>query len=46
MSDQYLAGLEITYAQLGDEAGLIGAYQLESGQSLIADSLVLSVNAR
>jgi len=27
MSDQYLAGLEITYAQLGDEAGLIGAYQ-------------------
>jgi len=27
MSDQYLVGLEINYAQLGDDAGLIGAYQ-------------------
>lgn len=27
MSEEYLVGLEIEYAQLGDDAGLIGAYQ-------------------
>ncbi len=27
LSEEYLAGLEINYAQLGDDAGLIGAYQ-------------------
>lgn len=27
LSEEYLVGLEINYAQLGDDAGLIGAYQ-------------------
>ncbi|HOJ00982.1 MAG TPA: ROK family protein [Anaerolineaceae bacterium] len=27
LSEEYMVGLEIKYAQLGDEAGLIGAYQ-------------------